>query len=64
MARAGDQGSESVLDRGGEAAAEGLVETRAVVEEALRLYPPVIGITRTTLRRRSLPDAPSSAARC
>ena len=46
--------AESVLDRGGEAAAEGLVETRAVVEEALRLYPPVIGITRTTLRRTEL----------
>jgi cytochrome P450 len=27
-----------------------LVQTRAVVEEALRLYPPIIGITRTALR--------------
>jgi cytochrome P450 len=31
-----------------------LVRTRAVVEEALRLYPPIIGITRTALRRTEL----------
>jgi cytochrome P450 len=31
-----------------------LVQTRAVVEEALRLYPPIIGITRTALRRTEL----------
>jgi cytochrome P450 len=35
-------------------AVEALVQTRAVVEEALRLYPPVIGITRTALRRTEL----------
>ncbi|GEM_PF-26841 len=31
-------------------AAEGLVKTRAVVEEALRVYPPIIAITRTARR--------------
>jgi cytochrome P450 len=31
-----------------------LVKSRAVVEEALRLYPPIIGITRTALRRTEL----------
>jgi cytochrome P450 len=31
-----------------------LVQTRAVVEEALRLYPPIIGITRTALRSTQL----------
>jgi cytochrome P450 len=35
-------------------AVEALVQTRAVVEEALRLYPPVIGITRTALQRTEL----------
>jgi cytochrome P450 len=35
-------------------AVDALVQTRAVVEEALRLYPPVIGITRTALRRTEL----------
>ena len=35
-------------------AAEALPQTRAVVEEALRLYPPIIGITRTALRRTEL----------
>ncbi len=33
---------------------EALVETRAVVEEGLRLYPPIIGITRTATRRTEL----------
>jgi cytochrome P450 len=33
-----------------------LVETRAVVDEALRLYPPIIGITRTALRRTQIAD--------
>jgi len=33
---------------------EALVQTRAVVEEALRLYPPIIGITRTALQRTEL----------
>ena len=33
---------------------DGLVQTRAVIEEALRLYPPVVGITRTALRRSEL----------
>jgi cytochrome P450 len=31
-----------------------LVQTRAVIEETLRLYPPVVGITRTALRRNEL----------
>jgi cytochrome P450 len=31
-----------------------LVQTRAVIEEALRLYPPIIGITRTAMRRTEL----------
>jgi cytochrome P450 len=35
-------------------AVDALVQTRAVVEEALRLYPPIIGITRTALRRTEL----------
>jgi cytochrome P450 len=30
-----------------EGAADRLVETRAVVEEAMRLYPPIVGITRS-----------------
>ena len=33
---------------------DALVQTRAVVEEALRLYPPIIGITRTAMRRTEL----------
>ena len=33
---------------------EALIQTRAVVEEALRLYPPIIGITRTAMRRTEL----------
>jgi cytochrome P450 len=35
-------------------AVEGLVQTRAVVEESLRLYPPIIGLTRTATRRTEL----------
>jgi cytochrome P450 len=35
-------------------AVNALIQTRAVVEEALRLYPPIIGITRTALRRTEL----------
>ena len=35
-------------------ALDALVQTRAVVQEALRLYPPIIGITRTALRRTEL----------
>jgi cytochrome P450 len=51
---------ERVIDEAEEAAsrsghdAETLVQTRAVVEEALRLYPPIIGITRTAMRRTEL----------
>jgi cytochrome P450 len=37
-----------------EDATERLVETRAVIDEALRLYPPVIGITRAARRRGDL----------
>jgi cytochrome P450 len=35
-------------------ALDALVQTRAVVQEGLRLYPPIIGITRTALRRTEL----------
>ena len=34
--------------------AERLVETRAVLDEGMRLYPPVVGITRTATRRDEL----------
>ena len=38
----------SALDNGPiQQAADRLVETRAVVEEAMRLYPPIVGITRS-----------------
>jgi len=42
------------IDDCGQGAVDALTQTRAVVEEALRLYPPVIGITRTALRRTEL----------
>jgi cytochrome P450 len=48
------QEAENVIDGAAEKALEGLVQTRAVVEEALRLYPPIIGITRTAKRRTEL----------
>ena len=35
-------------------ALDALVQTRAVVQKALQLYPPIIGITRTALRRTEL----------
>jgi len=35
-------------------ALDALCDTRAVVEEALRLYPPIIAITRTALRRTEI----------
>jgi cytochrome P450 len=35
-------------------AVDALADTRAVVEEALRLYPPIIAITRTALRRTEI----------
>ena len=44
--------AENAADGSGQDAA--LVQTRAVVEEALRLYPPIIGITRTAMRRTEL----------
>jgi cytochrome P450 len=44
--------AENAADGFGQDAA--LVQTRAVVEEALRLYPPIIGITRTAMRRAEL----------
>jgi cytochrome P450 len=31
-----------------------LIETRAVIEEAMRLYPPILGITRTAIARDEL----------
>lgn len=37
-----------------EAALEALIDTRAVVEEALRLYPPIIAITRNAVRRTEI----------
>ncbi len=43
-----------VIDGSPETAADALVQTRAVIEEALRLYPPIIGITRTATRRTEL----------
>ncbi len=39
-----------LADASPEEAIERLVETRAVVEEALRIYPPIIAITRSTVR--------------
>jgi len=45
--------AEEAVDRPGHDA-EALIQTRAVVEEALRLSPPIIGITRTALRRTEL----------
>jgi cytochrome P450 len=46
--------AERVIDESPATAVDGLVQTRAVVEEALRLYPPIIGITRTATRRTEL----------
>jgi cytochrome P450 len=37
-----------------EGLAERLVEARAVLDEGMRLYPPVVGITRTATRRDAL----------
>jgi cytochrome P450 len=37
-----------------EAIADRLVETRAVLDEAMRLYPPIVGITRTASRSTQL----------
>ena len=42
---------------------DALVLTRAVVEEALRLYPPIIGITRTAMRRTDWPAPRSGSPR-
>jgi cytochrome P450 len=42
------------LDGTPEGIAERLVETRAVLDEAMRLYPPIVGITRTANRRAEL----------
>lgn len=39
--------ADNVIDGSAGNGVEALVQTRAVVEEALRLYPPIIGITRT-----------------
>ena len=39
-----------------------LPETRAVLDEAMRLYPPIVGITRTATKEASSRDAQSRAA--
>jgi cytochrome P450 len=44
--------AENAADGSGDDGA--LVQTRAVIEEALRLYPPIIGITRTAMRGTEL----------
>jgi cytochrome P450 len=41
--------AQAALQSPAEKAVERLVETRAVVEEAMRLYPPVVGITRSAV---------------
>jgi cytochrome P450 len=46
--------SERELTASGETAVERLVETRAVLDEAMRLYPPIVGITRTAKQRDEL----------
>jgi cytochrome P450 len=48
--------TEAECELGGSPAgiAERLVATRAVLEEAMRLYPPIVGITRTAGRRDEL----------
>jgi len=46
----------AVLDGPIEEAADRLVETRAVVEEAMRLYPPIVGITRSAAAGTRLGD--------
>ncbi len=46
--------AEDVIGSPAQGAVDALVQTRAVVEEALRLYPPIVGITRTALRRTEL----------
>ncbi len=46
--------AQGVIDESAEDAVAALTQTRAVVEEALRLYPPIIGITRTAVRRTAL----------
>lgn len=45
-----------VLEGRIEDAADRLVETRAVVEEAMRLYPPIVGITRSAAAGARLGD--------
>jgi len=42
------------LDGPAEGVADRLVETRAVLDEAMRLYPPIVGITRTASRPTEL----------
>ena len=46
--------ADRVADNPPETAIEALVETRAVVEEALRLYPPIIAITRNAACRTEI----------
>jgi len=48
------QEAQAVLDDSGRGPIDSLVQTRAVVEEALRLYPPIIAITRIAVRRTEL----------
>jgi cytochrome P450 len=46
--------ADDVIGSAAQNAVGALIQTRAVVEEALRLYPPIIGIARTALRRTEL----------
>jgi cytochrome P450 len=50
--------ADNVIDGSGPQALDALVQTRAVIEETLRLYPPIVGITRTATRRTELAGHP------
>lgn len=50
--------SRRFADASWQRAVEGLVQTRAVVEEALRIYPPIIAITRTATRDTEIAGNP------
>ncbi len=46
--------AQRALDGPPESIGDRLVETRAVLDEAMRLYPPIVGITRTAIRPTQL----------